>query len=728
MKKIYEVIVDISGSEIDRVFDYSSEADIPEGCRVAVPFNGRVIEGFVVSSKPFSELREEKIKDIIEVREELPDITAEMLELADFMKSKYNLRTVDCLRLFIPSEMRKSKVKELSRRKARLTKDYESKLQSVKNNAKAQLALIDVLRKDSEFVSVINADYPGALRGLIQKGIAEVFDVVLTRVPYGGMDNEDQKHVNTPQQDECLASISRTVGTYLLFGVTGSGKTEVYIQAIEKQLEQGKTAIMLVPEISLTPNVLRFFRGRFGDRVAILHSGLSAGERYDEWNRLRRGTATVAIGARSAIFAPLENVGIIVIDEEHDSSYQSESNPRYNTIEIAEFRARYNKCSLVLGSATPSLESYYRAQCGEYTLLKMEQRINNRLPEVEIVDMAMEVGRGNKSIISKRLEEEMDDAIAKGNQIILFLNRRGYSSFMMCNACGYVAKCQDCDISLTYHREENVLKCHYCGRRYKVLDTCPNCGSSSIRQGKIGTQQIADILGKMYPNVKVIRMDYDTMQKKDSHALVQEQFKRGEAQILVGTQMVTKGHDFPKVTLVGVLDGDQSLFYGDYRSSERTFQLITQVAGRSGRDKLKGKVILQTYTPMHFAIKCGANQDFESFYRKEINIREASRFPPFCTFIRVLYSGEDAERCIGEINRHFDEILELRKSYGEDAFIFLQKMRSPVKRIESKYRFQILMRIENGRADEIIKKLYSIINQHRSDISVFVELNPQNLN
>ncbi|MCM1195373.1 MAG: primosomal protein N', partial [Firmicutes bacterium] len=509
---------------------------------------------------------------------------------------------------------------------------------------------------------------------------------------------------------------------------TGSGKTEVYLTVIEKIVEDGRNCIMLVPEIALTPNMLRQLRARFGDNVALLHSGLSAGERYDEWLRLKNGEAQIAIGARSAIFAPLTDIGAIIIDEEHDGSYISDFNPRYNTVKVAEFRAKQNGALLLMGSATPSLSSYYAAKQGEFKLIEMPERINRRpLPAVEIVDMALETRNGNKGIFSGLLKQRLRETLEQGNQAMLFLNRRGFSSFLMCTKCGYVAKCADCDVSLTVHREDDMLKCHYCGKRYYMLNKCPDCGEKAFRQGKIGTQQVVDLLKAMYPDVNVLRMDADTTQTKESHGKILEAFARGEAQILVGTQMIAKGHDFPKVTLVGVLDGDQSLHHSDYLATERTFQLITQVAGRSGRDVNPGKVVLQTYTPSHYCLQLSAKQDYIGFYKREISLREAGGFPPFCEILRILYQGENEQDCIDELTEQYAALNELKTSNTSD-FLYMDKMRCPIKRAEKKFRFQILIKLSRANISGILPRIYAVCDgKKRGGVQVFVERNPQNL-
>ncbi len=727
---LYEVIVDISNSQVDKVFDYSGEDFFQIGQRVLVPFGSRHIEGFIVGVK--TESRLEKLKSIIEPLDEYAAITPEMLQMAPFLKAKYNLRLVDVLRLAIPSEMRSGRVRQVYENAAALGDEFsfEEILGQISPRAKKQRELAFFLR-DNPFTPTaeINKKFGALLRQFVERGLAKLSRTRKERVPYKELSCQNKAHELTSAQqkavDEILSDMSET---YLLFGVTGSGKTEVYLNIISKVVSEGKTAVMLVPEISLTPNMLRIFRSRFGETVAILHSGLSAGERFDEWERLRRGQAKIAIGARSAVFAPLSDLGVIIIDEEHDQSYQSDSNPRYDTLEVAKFRADFNGCALVMGSATPSLASFYNATAGKYRLLALPDRINRRpLPNVEIVDMGQEVRRGNKSIFSGLLHQELEEVIKKGFQAMLFINRRGFSSFVMCTKCGYVAKCTDCDVSLTYHSEENELRCHYCGKRFKMFDLCPHCKSPYIRQGKIGTQQVVALLQKFFPSVKVLRMDYDTTQTKQAHGKILSAFARREAQILVGTQMIAKGHDFPFVTLVGILDGDQSLYYSDYMSAERTFQLVTQVAGRSGRDKQPGRVVLQTYSPNHYCLRLAAKQDYIGFYKKEINLRENTKFPPFAVVVKILYSGLVSEEVVAVLNGQYQKLAQLKEEYGE-AFIFMQRMRCAVKRIESKYRYQTVLRLDNDKFDEIIKKIYSICDKTSKSVSVFVQINPQNMN
>ena len=730
---IFEVIVDISNSEVDRVFDYIGDESVKVGSRVSVPFGKRNIEGFVINKKKQSNVDETKLKKISKVLDDFVTINDEMLSLMRFMVSELHIRLIDALRLFLPSQMRGGRIESLKIKVAYINKDLpkEEMLSSLSKSAKNQKALIEFLTENEKgnFTQLSQKYGAASIRALEQKGFLTVKEEKQNRIPYKNLIGNKTELVHTQDQTNAIETILNSEkDTFLLFGVTGSGKTEIYMSVIDSILAKNQTAIMLVPEISLTPNMLKLFRTRYGEQVAILHSGLSAGERYDEWLRLKTGEAKIALGARSAVFAPLENVGVIIIDEEHDSSYQSESNPRYNTYDIAAFRKNFNRAKLVLGSATPSVETFFKAQNNEIFLIQLKNRINNRpLPEVEIVDMAKELRGGNKSFLSQRLFDELKDTIKKGNQAILFLNRRGYSSFVMCAKCGYTAKCFDCDVSLSYHADENLLKCHYCGKRYRMFDLCPECKSPFIRKGKIGTERVVSELKSLFPDVGILRMDFDTTKNKEAHSKIIQEFSQKKAQILVGTQMVAKGHDFKDVTLVGILDADQSLHFEDYRAGERTFQLLTQVSGRSGRDKKQGKVVLQTFTPNNWVLQLAAKQDYLGFYKKEINIREVTGFPPFATVIRILFSGENEQNCISTLNKQFALIQELRNE--RDEILFVTKMKSPVKRIEKKYRFQILIKTKGNVSHEVIQKIFEISDVKQfKDVSVFVEKNPQNMN
>lgn len=728
---IAQVIVDVTNSQVDKIFDYELIDDsIKIGQRVFVPFGNRIIQGFVIGIKDSTDVDKSKLKQVIRAIDDFSCITQEMLELMQFMVKKYHLRYIDCLRLFIPAEMRTEKVKPLSKFICEVNKDINiDEIKSkTRKNAKNILALLDFLSYDQVYEKTLLCDKftASSVNKLISDNILVLSSIEKLRVP--NFQKQTTKVItHTNLQQKAIDTITNGNSTYLLFGVTGSGKTEVYMSVIENIIKQQKTAIMLVPEISLTPQVLSSFKARFGDQVAILHSGLSAGERFDEWRRLALGQAKIAIGARSAIFAPLTNIGVIIIDEEHETSYISETNPRYNAYDVAEFRKNFNSCPLVLASATPNIEDYNKAQEGQFELLELPVRVNGKeMPKIQIVDMLMELRSGNSGMFSNQLLYDLDNCIKNKKQAMIFINRRGFSSFMRCTKCGYVAKCSDCDVTLVYHKDEDRLKCHYCGKRFKALTKCPECGNNNIRQGAVGTEKVCAELQKLYPDVKIVRMDNDTTRTKNAHQKLLAEFSSSNPAILVGTQMIAKGHDFKDVTLVGIIDADQSLYHSDYRSSEKTFQLITQMSGRAGRDKEEGKVVLQTYASRHYCYRFIASYNYKGFFDKEINIRKVTKFPPFSKIVRLLFSSSQDEIVRDFVKICYTDIKELAEN--SKAFIYLDVMKSPIGRIKNKFRYQILIRIKPEMYEEIIQKLYEICDKHQqSNISVFVELDPQNL-
>ncbi len=729
-----KVIVDIASSLVDKVFDYSfdEQNNYQTGMRVLVPFGNRVMEGYIIEISETCNYEASKVKPIIRPLENFPVILPDQLKIAAFMKTKYNIGMCDALRLFLPAEMRSGKVKELEEIELYLLdKDkataYLSELR--KNSLKQEAAILFMLEHGSFSQAELNKKFGNsAINKLKEKEILLSRIKSVRRIPLKDTALLSKSVTLTNAQSKAKETILNKPYKYLLHGVTGSGKTEVYMSTIEDVINNNKTAIMLVPEISLTPQVLGNFRARFGDNVALLHSGLSAGERFDEWKRILMGEAKIVVGARSAIFAPLKNIGLIVIDEEHDGSYVSESNPRYNTIDVAIKRAELSSCSLVLGSATPSIESYHKAIVGEYELIEMTERINKKaLPPIQIVDMCREVKDGNPEIFSRNLIQSLEKTIQEGNQAMLFINRRGFASFIMCKECGWVAKCESCDVSLVYHKFDKALKCHYCDKRYRVFDVCPECHSDNIKHGNLGTQQVVDKLNELFPNVKVLRMDNDTTKNKGAHAKILNEFREKKAQILVGTQMIAKGHDFPSVTLVGIIDADVSLHQSSYMAPERTFNLITQVAGRAGRADRAGEIILQTYAPRNYIYRLVSKYDYAGFYRKEINLREVTSYPPFAKIIRLLFTSSSEDLAKDATKVYYDKVREIASVFQKD-FIYLGVMKSPMGRIQDKYRYQILMRIKNNNSDEIIKKIYEEVDQTKfKDVSIFVEINPTSL-
>lgn len=726
---IAEVIVDITSSTTDKIFDYSipDGLDVKVGHRVVVMFGSKKVDGFVINIKETSNYDLDKIKDIVSVKEAQPLLTQNMLRLCFFMKKNFYLRAIDVIKLCLPPIVISGKVK------AKYIEYVLPNFQSIpvlSQKAKEQIRLLLFLQERGEVKKeiILKEFSSSTLKNVLQKGFAIIKSVQEDRKPKSTFTVKKKEIVLNKQQQEAVDKITKSkYATYLLHGVTGSGKTEVYINCIKNALKQGKTAIMLVPEISLTPQMFARFRNAFGDTVAILHSNLSQGERFDEWNRIKNKQAKIAIGARSCIFAPIEDLGIIIIDEEHDSSYFSQSNPRFHTHEVAKYLAYLNNCPLVLGSATPSVESYYLASTGEYRLLTLTDRANQKqMPNIEIVDMMLEPMKGNINIFSYRLIAELESCLAQNNQAMIFINRRGYSSFIMCNNCAYVPKCQDCDVSLVYHKEDDMLKCHYCDKRYKKMTVCPKCGSSSIRYGAIGTQRVVDELKKIF-DVPIFRLDNDTTRNKNSYAEILEQFNNTSPSILVGTQMIAKGHDFNNVTLVGIVDADVSLHFSDYRAIERTFQLITQVAGRAGRSDSEGKVVLQTYFPRHYAYRYASTYDYKAFFKREINLREVTKFPPFVHLLRVLVISENFEKAEIVLKNIYDEINFLQQTYSSD-FVYLHAMKCPKKRIQKNFRYQIMMRINKKNQATIIPKIYEICDKCKQNkVSIFVEDDPQNL-
>ena len=498
----------------------------------------------------------------------------------------------------------------------------------------------------------------------------------------------------TPQQEEVLRAILGPIEqeeyrSFLLHGVTGSGKTEVYLEAIEKTLAKGREAILLVPEISLTPQMVEKFKARFGDEVAVLHSALSQGERYDEWRKIIRKEVSVVVGARSAVFAPFQNLGLIVIDEEHESSYKQEETPRYHAREVAMWRARENKAVLLMGSATPALETYALAERGRYTLLSMPDRVRNRpLPQVHVVDMREELRSENRSMFSRRLHEMIGERLDRQEQMVLFLNRRGFSTFVMCRSCGYTLRCNHCDISLTYHRTNHTARCHYCGYTIKQPAHCPECQSEHIRFFGTGTQKVEEELARLYPGIRVIRMDVDTTSRKGAHEELLQRFRTGQGDVLLGTQMIAKGLDFPRVTLVGVIAADTSLFLPDFRSAEKTFQLLTQVGGRAGRHELKGDVVIQTYAPEHYSIMHATRHDYPSFYREEMLQRRRTGYPPYFRLVLITFSHEEVPVVVKAAHLVADY---LRPRLAETT-ILLGPVASPIARVKDRFRFQIMLK------------------------------------
>ncbi|MBC1969113.1 primosomal protein N' [Listeria marthii] len=564
------------------------------------------------------------------------------------------------------------------------------------------------------------------IKKLADLGLLTIQEKIISRDPYENYQFEKSESLQLlPDQQTACEKINaaKEQETFLIHGVTGSGKTEIYLQTIEAKLKEGKEAIVLVPEISLTPQMVERFKSRFGSEVAVLHSALSSGEKYDEWRKIERKEARVVVGARSAVFAPFENLGIIIIDEEHEASYKQEDNPRYHARDVAIWRATKYQCPVVLGSATPSLESFARAKKGVYTLIELPSRVNDRaMPEVNVVDMREELRKENRTEFSTELLEKIKDRIVKKEQTVLMLNRRGYSSFVMCRDCGYVVECPNCDISLTYHQSSNQMKCHYCGHEERVPQQCPSCEGEHIRYFGTGTQKVEESLTKLIPEARVIRMDVDTTRTKGAHEKLLNSFRNHEADILLGTQMIAKGLDFPDITLVGVLNADTMLHLPDFRASERTFQLLTQVSGRAGRHERTGEVVVQSYNPEHYSIEFAKKHDFIGFYNHEMQLRKMGSYPPFYYLTMINVSDENEMKAI----RTIQEMAQfLRGKLGPDAVI-LGPVPSTITRIKNKYRYQCIIKYKIE--PNLKKELKTLITHYQKDqqkgLTITIDVQP----
>ncbi len=740
MQTYAQVIVDIAHSKVDRVFSYAvpEDMDIGVGQRVLVPFGRGDVqkEGYVVSLSGQVDLDKSKIKSIAGLADGFAAILSDQIELALWMAKTYRCLLVDALRLMIPSQMRRNRVRPKTLGVARIAlsdEEYDriyTQLSGIgARKAPAQAQTVQLLRQvGSMAVSDLYAFLPsarGALAQLKKKGIVAVEDTPSRRIPYKSMSKDMYKrHILSDKQKEALHAIENTKPgrMLLLHGATGSGKTEIYLCAIERALDKGESAIVLVPEIALTPQTVARFRSRLGDLIAVLHSRLSPGERYDEWRRIRNGEATVVIGPRSALFAPIQNLGLIVIDEEHETSYHSEQRPQYYAHDVACHRAQQSGAVVVLGSATPSVETYQKCTGGEIGLVTMPERFGiHGLPKVQLVDMRDELVKGNRSVFSAVLYRGMEDALSNGEQIMLFINRRGYASFMMCRGCGHVFECPCCDISLTYHRARNRqwLKCHYCGHSEQVPKVCPKCGKPYLKFFGMGTQQVEEQVRERFPAARILRMDYDTTRGKDAHLKILQAFGTHEADILIGTQMIAKGLDFKNVTIVGVMAADASLYLPDYRSAERTFSLIMQVAGRAGRDRLPGRVVVQSYNPRHFAIEAAVAQDYLAFYRQEIQYRRMAQYPPFAVFWQLLFVGDDTNRCLMALRSSEEVVKSLLQDYGVQP-ILMESGDAPVGRIKGQTRMRILLKLKQDPKTEPLRQaLYDAFSNAQFDGCAF---------
>ena len=650
------IIVDITHEKLDKIFQYRvpshMEGELSIGMEVLVPFGkgNRMTKGYVVDFSENCDYDLSKVKEIAEISRKGMAIEGKLVALAAWMKEHYGGTMIQALKTVLPIKQKEqAKVKKKVRL---LLNEEEGKIKldfylhkNQKARARLLAALLDEPVLDYELINKKLNITLNVVRALEEQGVLSIESEQVYRNPIQNRKQQVKDICYTDEQKNAIECFwgdyqKQQYGTYLIHGVTGSGKTEVYMEMIARVAAKGRQAIVLIPEIALTfQTVMRFYR-RFGDRVSIMNSRLSAGERYDQMMRAKAGEIDVMIGPRSALFTPFPNLGLIVIDEEHENTYKSEQIPRYHARETAIARAKLEQASVILGSATPSVEAMYRAKHGEYKLLELHNRSGNQeMAHVHVVDLRKELRDGNRSILSRKLQQMIADRLQKKEQIMLFLNRRGYAGFISCRECGFVVKCPHCDVSLSYHRNGKMV-CHYCGYEQERVQICPECGSRHIGEFKAGTQQIEEVVKKHFPEAKVLRMDLDTTRSKDGHEKILAAFANEEADILVGTQMIVKGHDFPNVTLVGILAADMSLYSNDYRAGERTFQLLTQAAGRAGRGAKKGEALIQTYSPDHYAIVTAAAQDYEAFYEEEIHYRELMGYPPVDNLLAILVSCE----------------------------------------------------------------------------------------
>ena len=717
-----KVIIEIGVKNVDKMFTYivpdNMKEDIKVGCRVKVKFGSMVLEGFVLELTNAIDKVDYELKEIIELVDKIPILNKEMLELGKKIQEITLCSLISAYQVMLPKALKAS----------------------IKTNINTKLIRYAVSnRKDMELITYIENTKYEKQREFLKKLIVEKkikvdkLESYLNTLEKNGLikfiyeedyrykfntNNSDTRVILNNEQEVCVNKVVNSFGiskTFLLYGVTGSGKTEVYMNIIEKAINKGMSAIMLVPEISLTPQIVERFALRFGDNIAILHSGLSDAEKYDEYRKITMGKVRIVVGARSAIFAPLTNIGVIIIDEEHTATYKQENHPRYHARDIAILRSKYHNCPIVLGSATPSLESFARAMNKNYELLVMKKRANNMvLPDVHIVDMKEEIKRGNYTF-SKLLIDKINEKISKGEQVILLLNRRGYSPLIKCSKCGEVEKCPNCDISLTYHKSSDSLRCHYCNYTKKCPSKCMKCGSTDIKGIGLGTEKLEqEIMNKF--KTRVIRMDADTTSRKGMHEKIIKEFGEGKYDILLGTQMIAKGLDFPKVTLVGVINADMSLCVPDFRSSERTFQLLSQVSGRAGRGKYPGEVIIQTFNPEHYSIRYAKNHDYLNFYKEEMAIRKQLNYSPYYFITLVRISCKDYEEGFKHANKIKDY---LEKNLSSDTILLGPTMASMFK-INNIYNYQCIIKYKKDL--KLKDTLINIDNIYKTNNKVNVEI------
>ncbi|MFR2066614.1 primosomal protein N' [Clostridium sp.] len=732
MKLYAEVIINFEALEIDRPFTYKVPEEfnneIKIGQIVKVPFGkgNKTSEGFILNLKNDDNIKF-KTKNIAAILVKDPVIDEDDINLIEFLREKTLCKYIDAFRLLIPVGI----MKGAKAKKKRVIVLKNEDLSNIKNP--------DGYKKIVEFFKTNSGKYTKSelinehsisqykLNKLIENEVLSIEEESVFRYNDRVYNKDSAKTLTIEQENIIREYINSDDKMFLLKGVTGSGKTEVYMKLVERVLLEGKSAIILVPEIALTPQMIERFKGRFGVNVALFHSKLSDGERFDEWFRVKEGKAKVIVGARSAIFLPAKNLGLIIIDEEHENTYKSEQNPKYQTKEVAEYLSELKGCKVILGSATPSIETYYRALTGEMKLLELNSRVDNKaMPPMKVIDMRNELKGGNKSLFSRELFIAIQERLKRKEQIILFLNRRGFSTFVSCRSCGYVFKCDECDISMTYHKN-GLLICHYCGKTKREPRECPKCHSKYVKFFGAGTQRVEEEVKKYFNNAGILRMDVDTTRDKHSYERIYNTFKNGEADILIGTQMVSKGLDFKNVTLVGILAADMSINIPDYRAAERTFQIITQVAGRAGRGDKQGEVLIQTYTPQHYSLQYAVNYDYEGFYEKEFTVRAMMKYPPFGKLLLINGTSKKEEL----LKNFMHKITMMIKPLVENCLDIeiLGPIPCMISKVKENYRWQIVIK---GEFDSYFSKnikeiLYDENKNVYNDIRISMDINPNNL-
>lgn len=732
MKLYAEVIINSEALEIDRPFTYKVPEEfnneIKIGQIVKVPFGkgNKTSEGFILNLKNDDNIKF-KTKNIAAILVKDPVIDEDDINLIEFLREKTLCKYIDAFRLLIPVGI----MKGAKAKKKRVIVLKNEDLSNIKNP--------DGYKKIIEFFKTNSGKYTKSelinehsisqykLNKLIENEVLSIEEESVFRYNDRVYNKDSAKTLTIEQENIIREYINSDDKMFLLKGVTGSGKTEVYMKLVERVLLEEKSAIILVPEIALTPQMIERFKGRFGVNVALFHSKLSDGERFDEWFRVKEGKSKVIVGARSAIFLPAKNLGLIIIDEEHENTYKSEQNPKYQTKEVAEYLSELKGCKVILGSATPSIETYYRALTGEMKLLELNSRVDNKpMPPMKVIDMRNELKGGNKSLFSRELFIAIQERLKRKEQIILFLNRRGFSTFVSCRSCGYVFKCDECDISMTYHKN-GLLICHYCGKTKREPRECPKCHSKYVKFFGAGTQRVEEEVKKYFNNVRILRMDVDTTRDKHSYERIYNTFKNGEADILIGTQMVSKGLDFKNVTLVGILAADMSINIPDYRAAERTFQIITQVAGRAGRGDKQGEVLIQTYTPQHYSLQYAVNYDYEGFYEKEFTVRAMMKYPPFGKLLLINGTSKKEEL----LKNFMHKITMMIKPLVESCLDIeiLGPIPCMISKVKENYRWQIVIK---GEFDSYFSKnikeiLYDENKNVYNDIRISMDIDPNNL-